>query len=83
MEYFKPLHKQMLETVLLRSVSALLDTEIKGDPSFVPVSDIILPQAGRVSRLKLLPYPGGFSISLQLFHAWTDAFLPDRGHPPR
>ena len=60
-EYSKPLHRQLLETVLLRSGSAPLDIEMKADHSFISVSDVVLPQAGRISRLKLRAYPGNFS----------------------
>ena len=51
--FIKPFHRQLLETVLLRSGSAPLDVEMRADCSFMSVSDIVLPQAGRISRLNL------------------------------
>jgi len=57
---FEPFYRQILETVLLRSRSAPLDIEILGNYSSIPMLDVVLPQAGRISRLILRAYPGDF-----------------------
>jgi len=49
----------MLATVLLRSGSVPLDIKMTANHSFIHLSDIVLPQAGRIFRLILQVYPGG------------------------
>ena len=73
---FKPFHRQILETVLLRSGSAPLDIEVAAICSFISMVDIFLPQAGRISRLGLRTGTGDFS-SLAKFSmpGWTLASL--------
>ena len=66
-EDLDPLHIQILETVLLRSGSAHLDIEMMANFSFIPVLDIVLPQAGRIYRLNLHTHLGGLCSFLSEF----------------
>jgi hypothetical protein len=63
-ETFEPSHTQILKTVLARSGSAALELGMTAGEALTLVSNIILPLAGRISRLNLdagYCYPGDFS----------------------
>ena len=49
----EPSYREMLEAVLFRSASAPLDIYMSVVDSLMPVPDIILPQASRISQLHL------------------------------